>query len=45
LSLALNTHGITIVRKTMAEVDQEGEILQDGTLSVYVGFSHQKLIF
>lgn len=27
-------HGITIVRKTMAEVDQEGEILQDGTLSV-----------
>lgn len=29
----------------MAEVDQEGEILQDGTLSVYVGFSHQKLTF
>lgn len=27
-------HGIPIVRKTMAEVDQEGEILQDGTLSV-----------
>ncbi|KAI5424258.1 glutathione synthetase, chloroplastic [Lathyrus oleraceus] len=27
-------HGITIVRKTLAEVDQEGEILPDGTLTV-----------
>ncbi|KAL5061030.1 hypothetical protein RYX36_032634 [Vicia faba] len=27
-------YGITILRKTLAEVDQEGEILPDGTLSV-----------
>ncbi|KAK2365082.1 glutathione synthetase, chloroplastic [Trifolium repens] len=27
-------HGITIVRKTLAEIDQEGEILPGGTLSV-----------
>ncbi|KAL9320306.1 hypothetical protein ACSQ67_012145 [Phaseolus vulgaris] len=29
-----NTHNITTIRKTLAEVDQEGEILPDGTLSV-----------
>ena len=41
LSWTLNTHGITIVRKTLAEVDQEGEILPDGTLTVYVAFTYQ----
>ncbi|KAF1891915.1 hypothetical protein Lal_00036262 [Lupinus albus] len=29
-----NTHGITTIRKTLAEVDQEGELLPDGTLLV-----------
>lgn len=41
LSWTLNTYGITILRKTLAEVDQEGEILPDGTLSVYVAFTYQ----
>ncbi|TKY61459.1 Glutathione synthetase [Spatholobus suberectus] len=34
VSALYNTHNITTVRKTLAEVDQEGEILPDGTLSV-----------
>ncbi|KAL9320307.1 hypothetical protein ACSQ67_012146 [Phaseolus vulgaris] len=29
-----NTHNITSIRKTLAEVDEEGEILPDGTLCV-----------
>ncbi|PNY11247.1 glutathione synthetase chloroplastic-like, partial [Trifolium pratense] len=29
-----DTHHITTIRKTLAEIDQEGEILPDGTLSV-----------
>ncbi|RYR52519.1 hypothetical protein HN51_014640 [Arachis hypogaea] len=29
-----NTHHITTIRKTLAEVDQEGELLPDGTLAV-----------
>lgn len=29
----------------MTEVDQEGEILPDGTLSVYVAFSQKQLTF
>ncbi|XP_052734783.1 glutathione synthetase, chloroplastic [Vigna angularis] len=29
-----NTHNITSIRKTLGEVDEEGEILPDGTLSV-----------
>nr|KYP45550.1 hypothetical protein KK1_032909 [Cajanus cajan] len=33
-SSLFNTHNITTIRKTLAEVDQEGEILPDGTLSV-----------
>lgn len=31
------------MRKTLAEVDQEGELLPDGTLSVYVAFILEKL--
>ncbi|XP_019419964.1 PREDICTED: glutathione synthetase, chloroplastic-like [Lupinus angustifolius] len=35
LSVALRErHGITTIRKTLAEVDQEGELLPDGTLLV-----------
>ncbi|KAJ1417091.1 Pre-ATP-grasp domain superfamily [Sesbania bispinosa] len=34
LSELYNTHHIAIVRKTLAEIDEEGEILPDGTLSV-----------
>ncbi|KAF7817879.1 glutathione synthetase, chloroplastic-like [Senna tora] len=29
-----NTHLITTIRKTLAEIDQEGELLPDGTLSL-----------
>ncbi|KHN43261.1 Glutathione synthetase, chloroplastic [Glycine soja] len=34
VSALYNTHNITTIRKTLTEVDQEGEILPDGTLSV-----------
>nr|KYP71259.1 hypothetical protein KK1_010508 [Cajanus cajan] len=32
--ICYNTYNITTIRKTLAEVDQQGEILPDGTLSV-----------
>ncbi|XP_027352818.1 glutathione synthetase, chloroplastic-like [Abrus precatorius] len=34
-SVLRDRHNITTIRKTLAEVDQEGEILPDGTLSVH----------
>ena len=35
-----NTHGVTIVRKTLAEIDAQGELLPDGTLLMYVALWH-----
>ncbi|KAE8010148.1 hypothetical protein FH972_006539 [Carpinus fangiana] len=34
ISALYNTHSITTIRKTMAEIDTEGELLPDGTLLV-----------
>ncbi|KAG6773259.1 hypothetical protein POTOM_020521 [Populus tomentosa] len=34
LSRLCNTHNVTTIRKTLAEIDKEGEILPDGTLLV-----------
>ncbi|KAB5556284.1 hypothetical protein DKX38_007193 [Salix brachista] len=34
LSCLCNTHNVTTIRKTLAEIDEEGEILPDGTLLV-----------
>lgn len=31
-----NTHKITTVRKTLAEIDAQGELQPDGTLVMYV---------
>jgi len=38
ISLAYNTHQVTTIRKTLAEIDALGELQQDGTLVVYVTF-------
>lgn len=38
ISLAYNTHQVTSIRKTLAEIDALGELQQDGALVVYVTF-------
>ena len=40
-----NTHDVTTIRKTLAEIDAEGELLPDGTLTVYVALWHGILFF
>lgn len=35
-------HGVTTIRKTLAQVEAEGQVLPDGTLMVYVSCTDMK---